>query len=126
MAARVDRAQRRACRRRGLDARDTLILAFSHKGRRDPLTAVRTWFQMAGLAATVWIPAFAGMTEVEIREKGSADCHSRLISDGGLGYNRLDSRFRGNGGGRNRERWGQKPGNETGVEIGNNGVKNAD
>ena len=29
-------------------ARDTLILAFSHKGRRD-LVAIRTWFRMADL-----------------------------------------------------------------------------
>ena len=35
---------------RGLDARDTLILAFSHKGRRDPLVAIRTWFRMTGLS----------------------------------------------------------------------------
>ena len=51
-----------ACRRRGLDARDTLILAFSRKGRRDLSLAIRTWFRVAGLIATVWIPAFAGMT----------------------------------------------------------------
>ena len=31
-----------------------------------------------------------------VREKGTADCYSRLISDGGLGCKRLDSRFRGN------------------------------
>ena len=31
-----------ARRRRGLDARDTLTLALSHKGRGDPLTAIRT------------------------------------------------------------------------------------
>ena len=47
---------------RGLDARDTLILAFSHEGRRDPLVADCAWFCMEVLAASVWIPAFAGMT----------------------------------------------------------------
>ena len=47
---------------RGLDARDTLILTFSHEGRRDPLAGIRAWFQMAGLGKTLWIPAFAGMT----------------------------------------------------------------
>ena len=47
---------------RGLGARDTLILAFSHKGRRDLSTAIRTWFRVANLAAAIWIPAFAGMT----------------------------------------------------------------
>ena len=30
-------------------ARDTLILAFSRKGRRDPLTAICTWFRIADL-----------------------------------------------------------------------------
>ena len=35
---------------RGLDARDTLTLALSHKGRGDPLTAIRTWFRMTGLS----------------------------------------------------------------------------
>ena len=43
-------------------ARDTLILAFSREGRRDPMAAVWAWFWVAGLASTVWIPAFAGMT----------------------------------------------------------------
>ena len=38
---RASRPQSRACARR------TLILAFSHKGRRDPLTAICTWFRMA-------------------------------------------------------------------------------
>ena len=50
---------------------DTLILAFSHKGRRDPLTAICTWFRMAGLVATLWIPAFAGMTGVGIGNDGA-------------------------------------------------------
>ena len=50
------------CRRRGLDARDTLILAFSHEGRRDPMSARGAWFWVAGLVASIWIPAFAGMT----------------------------------------------------------------
>jgi len=49
-----------ACRRRGLGARDTLILAFSHKGRRDPPASGGAWFRAAGLAAAIWIPAFAG------------------------------------------------------------------
>ena len=47
---------------RGLDARDTLILAFSHEGRRDPLAALGAWFWAAGLVGGLWIPAFAGMT----------------------------------------------------------------
>ena len=41
---------------------DTLILAFSHKGRRDPLAGIRAWFLVAGLIAPLWIPAFARMT----------------------------------------------------------------
>ena len=56
LGARASRPQSRA------GARRTLILAFSRKGRRDPLTAICTWFRMAGLIATLWIPAFAGMT----------------------------------------------------------------
>ena len=36
-------------RGRGLGARDTLILAFSHEGRRDPLATVWGWFRVAGL-----------------------------------------------------------------------------
>ena len=40
---------------------DTLILAFSHKGRRDTLVAIRGWLRMAILVG-LWIPAFAGMT----------------------------------------------------------------
>ena len=47
---------------RGLDARDTPILAFPHKGGRDLSLAIRTRFRVAGLASIVWIPAFAGMT----------------------------------------------------------------
>ena len=31
-------------------ARDTLILAFSHEGRRDPPAALGAWFRGAGLA----------------------------------------------------------------------------
>ena len=59
-----------------------LILAFSHEGRMDPLVARGAWFRVAGLAASVWIPAFAGMTGGRRREKGSAGCTRRLISDG--------------------------------------------
>ena len=51
-----------ACRQRGLDARDTLILAFSHQGRRDLSLAILDWLHVARLASTLWIPAFAGMT----------------------------------------------------------------
>ena len=40
----------------------TLILAFSHQGRRDLLVAIRAWFQASGLVGVLWIPAFAGMT----------------------------------------------------------------
>ena len=39
----------------------TLILAFSHQGRRDLLVTVRAWFPAAILVG-FWIPAFAGMT----------------------------------------------------------------
>ena len=42
--------------------RDTLILAFSHQGRRDLSLAILAWFHVAGLVSLVWIPAFAGMT----------------------------------------------------------------
>ena len=59
LGARASRPQSRAYARR------TLILAFSHKGRRDPLVAIHDWFRMASLTAIVWIPAFAGMTGVE-------------------------------------------------------------
>ena len=52
----------RPARNAALARGDTLILAFSHKGRRDPPAAVRTWFRVARLTATLWIPAFAGMT----------------------------------------------------------------
>ena len=52
----------RLARNAALARADTLILAFSHKGRRDPLVAIRTWFRVSGLIATLWIPAFAGMT----------------------------------------------------------------
>ena len=41
---------------------DTLILAFSHEGRRDPLATLGDWFRTAKLFANLWIPAFAGMT----------------------------------------------------------------
>ena len=52
----------RPARNAALARGDTLILAFSHKGRRDPLVGIWAWFRAAGLAAGVWIPAFAGMT----------------------------------------------------------------
>ena len=48
----------------------------------------------------VWIPAFAGMTGGA--KRGSAGGDSRLITGNGLGYSRLDSRFRGNDGGAKR------------------------
>ena len=57
---------------------------------------------MANLVAIIWIPAFAGMTEVEEREIGSAGWDSDLISGSELGCERLDSRFRGNDGGRRK------------------------
>ena len=44
--------------------RVTLALALSHEGRGDPLVGICAWFRVAGLAATVWIPACAGMTGV--------------------------------------------------------------
>jgi len=89
-------ARRLAAAGRGLDARDTLTLALSHKGRGDLSLAIHTWFRVANLAATIWIPAFAGMTGA--KEKGSAGWYSRLVSDSGLGRPPLDSRFRGNHG----------------------------
>ena len=46
--------------------------------------AIRTWFRVANLASTLWIPAFAGMTGWR-RGSGFADCDSCLISGGGLG-----------------------------------------
>ena len=58
----ASRRRSRACARR------TLILAFSHEGRRDPLLVICAWFRVAGLVATVWIPAFAGMTGRRKRE----------------------------------------------------------
>ena len=81
---------------------DTLILAFSRKGRRDPLVGICTWFRVAGLFANLWIPAFAGMTGGE-GEKGSADCARRSVSDDWTVRRCVDSRFRGNDGGRIRE-----------------------
>ena len=63
--------------------RDTLILTFSHEGKRDLSTAIRTWFRVANLAATIWIPAFAGMTGAELLAVGWA---RRLTAAGrGLG-----------------------------------------
>ena len=60
-------------------------------------------FVWRGLAAIIWIPAFAGMTGGEW-EKGSADCARRLVSGGWVVHGLLDSRFRGNDGGRKRRR----------------------
>ena len=59
------RPQRRACARG-----NTLILAFSHEGRRDPLVALGAWLWMAKLFAIIWIPAFAGMMGVESENSG--------------------------------------------------------
>ena len=56
MGARASRPQSRA------QARRARALAISHKGRGDPPAAICTWFRMVGLAAALWIPAFAGMT----------------------------------------------------------------
>jgi len=58
----------RPARNAALARGDTLILAFSHEGRRDPMVARGAWFRVAGLAASVWIPAFAGMTGERRRE----------------------------------------------------------
>ena len=73
----------------------------------DPLIALDAWFRADGLFANFWIPAFAGMTG-ENAEKGSADCARRLVSGGWVVRGLLDSRFRGNDGGRNREWQGEK------------------
>ena len=92
----------------------------------DPPASIRAWFRMAGLAATVRIPAFAGMTGKDAgmagaspgarasRPQGRARARSRLVSDGGLGCSHLDSRFRGNDGGRRRGMAGDKGGNGRG------------
>ena len=58
----------RPARNAALARGDTLILAFSRKGRRDPLAADCAWFCVKVLAASVWIPAFAGMTRGRNRE----------------------------------------------------------
>ena len=55
------RERERPARRAAL-ARVTLTLALSHEGRGDPPASIRAWFRGAGLASTVRIPAFAGMT----------------------------------------------------------------
>ena len=52
----------RPARNAALGRGDTLILAFSHEGRRDPLSTLGAWFRTANLFANLWIPAFAGMT----------------------------------------------------------------
>ena len=59
----------RPARRAALARGGALTLALSHEGRGDPLAAVCTWFRAAGLAATVWIPAFAGMTGAKTNSK---------------------------------------------------------
>jgi len=68
------------------------------RGLRTPLERGRP-AGGAALARVTLILAFSH------REKGSADCCLYLISDGGLGCNRLDFRFRGNDGRRGREWW---------------------
>ena len=50
-------------------ARDTLTLALSRKGRGDLSLALRAWLRVAVLIATVWIPAFAGMTGERVGTK---------------------------------------------------------
>ena len=67
LGARASRPQSRA------QARLTLTLALSRKGRGDPLATICTWFRMAGLAAAVWIPAFAGMTEGKSGNDGEGE-----------------------------------------------------
>ena len=58
-------------------ARVTLTLALSHKGRGDPPAALGAWFRMAGLAASDWIPAFAGMTVWNAGNHGGRTRESR-------------------------------------------------
>ena len=50
---------------------NTLILAFSHQGRRDTLAGIWDWLLVAISVGKLWIPAFAGMTGAgrESREK---------------------------------------------------------
>ena len=59
---------RLAFRERGLAPADTPILAFPHKGRRDPLASIQAWLPVADLASIIWIPDFAGMTGGEMGE----------------------------------------------------------
>jgi len=66
-----------AARNAALGRGDTLILAFSHEGRRDPLFAFGAWLRMAKLFAIIWIPAFAGMTGWACARPGSAGVPAR-------------------------------------------------
>ena len=56
LGARASRRRSRASERRAR------ALALFHKRSGDAPAVVRAWFRMAGLAASDWIPAFAGMT----------------------------------------------------------------
>ena len=126
-----------ACRRRGSDARDTLILTFSHKGfarvglrlNSDPpkprLRATRAIlaFPYRGRFASRERGLDPHPSLLPSREKGFVASDSCLAARGGLGFNPLDSRFRGNDGERNREWRGEKSG-MAGREIGNDGRDN--
>ena len=83
--------------------RNPMNLASAYpKGRRDPLAGRGAWFRMANLAATLWIPAFAGMTGAT------------------AGMTRETARMTGEAAGMT----GEDDGND-GVEIGNDGGKKA-
>ena len=57
--------------------------------------------------------------------KGFVDCDSYLISGGGLGFNRPDSRFRGNDGARGGNGRGEKSGNGGARKAGMDGARKA-
>ena len=62
------RLQSRACARR------TLILAFSHKGRRDPLAAIRAWFR-SHTYTVAWVGGtFANLSYVTTRPSVIISC----------------------------------------------------
>ena len=71
----------RLARRAALARGDTLILAFSHEGRRDPLAADGAWFRGAGLGCKHLDSRFRG-NDGGTWEKGSDGWGRRLVSDG--------------------------------------------
>ena len=91
---------------RGNDGGETGTTGVGHGGKGLSLV-VHAWFRGAGF----WIPAFAGMTEGKTGMTGygmgEGVCRARfscLVSGGGSVRGLVDSRFRGNDGGRGWER----------------------